>query len=142
MASSVFTGFTVTRLMDFLDPCDLLQLIVRDRAQRIDRDCLAGDILEFLQTFAGPDVGKDELGAVVVALLARSRRDRLDRALAGEVEDRRRKSGEREIGGPGRKRFGHRAIAVISRHRKVDALGLEVAGGRGETRYRSIAACL
>ena len=51
--------------VDLLDPCDLLQLIVRDRAQCIDRDCLAGDILEFLQTFAEPDVGHDELGALV-----------------------------------------------------------------------------
>ena len=38
----------------------------------------------------------------------------------------------REIGGTGRKRFGHRAIALINRHRKVDALGLEVAGGRSD----------
>jgi hypothetical protein len=72
MASSVCIGHRDPVHVDFLDPCDLLQLIVSDRAQRIDRDCLTGDILEFLQTFAEPDVGNDELGALVVALLARS----------------------------------------------------------------------
>src|SRR5262249_46393569 len=100
--------------------------------ERVDRDGLAGDILELLQALAEPDVGNDEFGALVIALLARSGRDRLDRALAGEVESRGSESGEREIGGAGRQRFGHHAIALIGRHRKVDALGLEVAGGRGE----------
>jgi hypothetical protein len=73
-----------------------------------------------------------------VALLARSRRDCLDRALAGEVESCGRESGEREIGGAGRKRLGHHAIALIGRHRKVDALGLEVAGRETTRRYRPI----
>jgi len=105
---------------------------VRDRAERVDRDRLARDILVFLQTFAESDIGNDEFGALVVALLARPRRDRLDRALAGKVECRGRKSGECEIGGTGRECFGHHAIVLIGGHRKVDALGLEVAGRRGE----------
>ena len=46
----------------------------------------------------------------------------------------------REIGGTGRKRFGHRAIALINRHRKVDALGLEVAGGRSDVIGQSLRA--
>jgi len=40
--------------------------------------------------------------------------------------------GEWEIGGAGCKRFCHHATALIGRHCTVDALGLEVARGRGE----------
>jgi hypothetical protein len=58
-------------------------------------------------------------------------RDGLDRALAGEVEGGRREPGKCEIGGAGRERFGDHAVVLIRRHRKIDALGLEVAGGRG-----------
>ena len=114
MASSVCIGFTVTRFMSTF----LTRAICRISSN-------------FYRPLLNPML-ETTSSALVVALLASSCRDRLDRTLAGEVEGRRRESGEHEIGGTGRNRFGHRAIALVSRHRKVDALGLEVAGGRGE----------
>ena len=53
MASSVCIGFTVTRFMsNFLTRAICSELIVGGRAERVDRDRLAGEILEFLQAFA------------------------------------------------------------------------------------------
>ena len=50
IASSVCIGLSVMRLdVEMLDAGDLLELIVRGRAERADRDRLVGDVLEFVQ---------------------------------------------------------------------------------------------
>src|SRR6478735_4115304 len=113
--------------VDMFDAGDLFQLIARDRAKRADRDCLVGDVIEFMQALIEPHIGCDDFRPFIVALLARLSRNRLYETLAGSIECRRREPGETEVSRARGKCFRHALIGLVGRHGEVDTLGFEVA---------------